>query len=90
MTARSDLFDHKQLTVLENKLYQALRAADGRVVTYERLCLAMWGEFDEAWKSNLRTHTVRLRAKGIDIGTSSGVGYRLRVSAVCGLCGQQL
>jgi len=80
----------RDLTAFEQRLYDALYAADGRVVPHRELLVALYGEqseYDSGHRNTLKTYVLRLRRLGVEITNVPGVGYTLG-STRCPTCGQ--
>ena len=82
------------LTQTEQRLYDALLAANGRLVTHDALLAAMYGEqeqFDSSHRSQLKIYVYRLRhLKGVEITNVRSIGYALAPLSVCPACGGPL
>jgi len=79
------------LTAAERRLYDALRQADGALVTHRELLAALFGEqpeYDRCERGTLKVYAHRLRLKGIELTNVHGVGYALG-SKRCPTCGQE-
>jgi len=79
------------LTATERRLYGALYAADGALVTRRELLAVLFGEqanYTVADKADLRSLIYHLRHfKGVEITNVKGVGYMLG-NKRCPTCGQ--
>ena len=79
------------LTAFERRLYAALYAADGAVVTRRELLAVLFGEhanYTVADNADLRSLIYHLRHfKGVEITNVKGVGYMLG-NKRCPTCGQ--
>ena len=78
------------LTATERKLYEALRQADGAVVTEYELLAILVGEreYNRSDRTDLRSFIYHLRCKGVEIANVKGVGYQLG-SKRCPTCGTE-
>jgi len=79
------------LTATERRLYDALRQADGALVTHHELLAALFGqqpEYDRCERQTLKVYVHRLRRQGVEITNVKGVGYALG-SKRCPTCGQE-
>jgi DNA-binding response OmpR family regulator len=79
------------LTATERRLYDALYAAGGTLVTRRDLLAALFGaspEYDASQRAELKVYVHRLRRQGIEITNIKGVGYMLG-STRCPTCGQE-
>ena len=76
------------LTGRERQFYEALRAADGDVVSHARLIAAVYGpDALPGDKEGLKVLVLRLRRKGYSIGNLKGVGYAMGAVGRCPMCG---
>ena len=82
-TVRSD---HKteNLTVKELQILEALARERGKIVTFDRICQAVWNAQYDTYENTVMVHMRRLRAKVEDdpshpkwIVTARGLGYKL-------------
>ena len=76
------------LTATERRLYEALYAADGALVTHLELLAAMYGGEPDYDASALKVYVYRLRRLGVEISNVHGVGYQLG-STRCPTCGTE-
>ena len=81
----------RELTATERRLYEALYAADGRLVPYRDLLVAIYGDqpdYDSSHRATLKTYIYLLRRLGVEITNVWGVGYALG-SKRCPTCGTE-
>ena len=72
------------LTAMEHILLETLARGEGRIVTVDTLCEALWGDNPFGYENSLNAHVRRIREK-IEIDTSrpvslitvKGLGYKL-------------
>lgn len=72
------------LTAKEYELLKALYRGDGRIVTVDALCQALWGDNPYGYENSLMAHVRRVREKieadpsrPVSLITVKGLGYRL-------------
>ena len=72
------------LTAKEHALLEALTRNEGRIVTVDALCEALWGENPFGYENSLNAHIRRIREKietdpsrPVSLITIKGLGYRL-------------
>lgn len=74
----------------ERRLYAALLAADGVVVSHEQLVVAVYGpDALPSEQLGLKVLVLRMRRKGYSIGSLRGVGYSLGAVGRCPMCGRE-
>ncbi|MDO5424212.1 MAG: response regulator transcription factor [Eubacteriales bacterium] len=74
------------LTAKEHALLETLARNEGRIVTVDGLCEALWGENPFGYENSLNAHVRRIREKietdpshPVSLVTIKGLGYRLNV-----------
>lgn len=72
------------LTAMEHKLLETLARNEGRIVTVDALCEALWGDNPFGYENSLNAHIRRVRekieqnpSKPVSLLTVKGLGYRL-------------
>lgn len=72
------------LTAMEHKLLETLAKNEGRIVTVDVLCEALWGENPFGYENSLNAHIRRIRekietdpSKPVSLITIKGLGYKL-------------
>ncbi len=72
------------LTAMEYKLLETLSRNEGRIVTVDALCEALWGDNPFGYENSLNAHIRRIRekiepnpSKPVSLLTVKGLGYRL-------------
>lgn len=72
------------LTAMEHKLLETLAKNEGRIVTVDVLCEALWGENPFGYENSLNAHVRRIRekieadpSKPVSLITIKGLGYKL-------------
>lgn len=73
------------LTAMEHKLLETLARNEGRIVTVDTLCEALWGDNPFGYENSLNAHVRRIRekietdpSKPISLLTIKGLGYKLQ------------
>lgn len=73
------------LTAMEHKLLETLARNEGRIVTVDALCEALWGENPFGYENSLNAHVRRVRekierdpSKPVSLITVKGLGYKLK------------
>jgi len=76
--------DRIPLTAMEYKLLETLARNEGRIVTVDTLCEALWGDNPFGYENSLNAHVRRIRekieanpSKPVSLLTSKGLGYKL-------------
>ena len=74
------------LTAKEHALLETLARNEGRIVTVDALCEALWGENPFGYENSLNAHVRRVREKieadpshPVSLITVKGLGYKLIV-----------
>lgn len=74
------------LTAKEHTLLEALARKDGKIVTVDTLCEALWGDNPFGYENSLNAHVRRIRekievdpSKPVSLITIKGLGYKLNV-----------
>ena len=74
------------LTAKEHALLETLARNEGRIVTFDALCEALWGENPFGYENSLNAHVRRVREKieadpshPVSLITVKGLGYKLIV-----------
>jgi len=74
------------LTAMEYKLLETLAKNEGRIVTVDTLCEALWGDNPYGYENSLNAHVRRIRekieadpSKPVSLLTVKGLGYKLSV-----------
>ena len=72
------------LTAMEHRLLEALARNEGRIVTVDALCEALWGDNPFGYENSLNAHVRRIRekieadpSKPVSLLTVKGLGYKL-------------
>lgn len=72
------------LTAMEHKLLETLARNEGRIVTVDTLCEALWGDNPFGYENSLNAHIRRIRekieadpSKPVSLLTVKGLGYKL-------------
>jgi len=72
------------LTAMEHKLLKTLARNEGRIVTVDTLCEALWGDDPFGYENSLNAHVRRVREKieadpsrPVSLLTVKGLGYKL-------------
>lgn len=72
------------LTAMEHKLLETLAKNEGRIVTMDTLCEALWGDNPFGYENSLNAHVRRVRekietdpSKPVSLLTVKGLGYKL-------------
>lgn len=72
------------LTAMEYKLLETLAKNEGRIVTVDTLCEALWGDNPFGYENSLNAHVRRIRekieaapSKPVSLLTVKGLGYKL-------------
>ena len=72
------------LTAMEHKLLETLTKNEGRIVTVDTLCEALWGDNPFGYENSLNAHVRRIRekieadpSKPVSLLTVKGLGYKL-------------
>ncbi len=72
------------LTAMEHKLLETLARNEGRIVTVDTLCEALWGDNPFGYENSLNAHVRRVRekieadpSKPVSLLTIKGLGYKL-------------
>jgi len=72
------------LTAMEHKLLETLARNEGRIVTVDTLCEALWGDNPFGYENSLNAHVRRVRekieadpSKPLSLLTVKGLGYKL-------------
>ena len=72
------------LTAMEHKLLETLAKNEGRIVTVDLLCEALWGNNPYGYENSLNAHVRRIRekieadpSKPVSLLTVKGLGYKL-------------
>ena len=72
------------LTAMEHKLLETLARNEGRIVTVDTLCEALWGDNPFGYENSLNAHVRRIRekieadpSKPTSLLTIKGLGYKL-------------
>ena len=72
------------LTAMEHKLLETLAKNEGRIVTVDTLCEALWGDNPFGYENSLNAHMRRIRekieadpSKPASLLTVKGLGYKL-------------
>jgi DNA-binding response OmpR family regulator len=72
------------LTAMEHKLLETLARNEGRIVTVDTLCEALWGDNPFGYENSLNAHVRRVRekievepSKPVSLVTIKGLGYKL-------------
>ncbi len=72
------------LKAMEHKLLETLAKSDGRIVTVDTLCEALWGDNPFGYENSLNAHVRRVREKieadpsrPVSLLTVKGLGYKL-------------
>ncbi len=74
------------LTAMEHKLQETFARNEGRIVTVDTLCEALWGDNPFGYENSLNAHVRRIRekieadpSKPVSLLTVKGLGYKLLV-----------
>ncbi len=74
------------LTAKEHTLLQTLSRSEGRIVSIDTLCEALWGDNPFGYENSLNAHIRRIRekietdpSKPVSLITIKGLGYKLNV-----------
>ena len=74
------------LTAKEHALLETLSRSDGRIVSIDALCEALWGDNPFGYENSLNAHIRRIRekietnpSKPVSLITVKGLGYKLNV-----------
>lgn len=74
------------LTAKEHTLLETLARKDGKIVTVDTLCEALWGDNPFGYENSLNAHVRRIRekievdpSKPVSLITIKGLGYKLNV-----------
>ena len=74
------------LTAMEHNLLETLSKNEGRIVTVDTLCEALWGDNPFGYENSLNAHVRRIRekieadpSKPVSLLTIKGLGYKLLV-----------
>ena len=74
------------LTAKEHTLLQTLSCSEGRIVSIDTLCEALWGDNPFGYENSLNAHIRRIRekietdpSKPVSLITIKGLGYKLNV-----------
>ncbi len=74
------------LTAKEHALLETLSRSEGRIVSIDALCEALWGDNPFGYENSLNAHIRRIRekietdpSKPVSLITMKGLGYRLNV-----------
>lgn len=72
------------LTAMEHKLLETLAKSEGKIVTVDVLCEALWGNNPFGYENSLNAHVRRIRekieadpSKPVSLLTIKGLGYKL-------------
>jgi len=72
------------LTAMEHRLLKTLAMNEGRIVTVDTLCEALWGDDPFGYENSLNAHVRRVRekieadpSKPVSLLTVKGLGYKL-------------
>ena len=72
------------LTAMEHRLLETLGRNEGRIVTVDALCEALWGDNPFGYENSLNAHVRRVRekieadpSKPVSLLTVKGLGYKL-------------
>ena len=72
------------LTATEHRLLETLARNEGRIVTVDALCEALWGDNPYGYENSLNVHVRRIRekievepSKPVSLVTVKGLGYKL-------------
>ena len=72
------------LTAMEHRLLETLAKNEGRIVTVDALCEALWGDNPFGYENSLNAHVRRVRekieadpSKPVSLLTVKGLGYKL-------------
>ncbi len=72
------------LTAMEHKMLETLARNEGRIVTVDALCEALWGDNPFGYENSLNAHVRRVRekievdpSKPVSLLTVKGLGYKL-------------
>ena len=72
------------LTAMEHRLLETLGRNEGRIVTVDTLCEALWGDNPFGYENSLNAHVRRVRekieadpSKPVSLLTVKGLGYKL-------------
>ncbi|MBD5547117.1 MAG: response regulator transcription factor [Lachnospiraceae bacterium] len=72
------------LTAMEHIFLETLARSDGRIVTVDTLCEALWGDNPFGYENSLNAHVRRIRekietdpSKPVSLITVKGLGYKL-------------
>ena len=75
----------------ERQFYEALRAADGVVVSHAQIIAAVYGpDALPTDREGLKVYVMKLRRKGYAIRNIWGVGYALGAAGRCPTCGGKM
>ncbi|WP_279123380.1 response regulator transcription factor [Holdemania filiformis] len=87
--SRAEVYKQDQtlaLTAKEHALLETLARNEGRIVTFDALCEALWGENPFGYENSLNAHVRRVREKieadpshPVSLITVKGLGYKLIV-----------
>ena len=87
--SRAEVYRQDQtlaLTAKEHALLETLARNEGRIVTFDALCEALWGENPFGYENSLNAHVRRVREKieadpshPVSLITVKGLGYKLIV-----------
>lgn len=74
------------LTAKEHTLLETLARNEGRIVTLDALCEALWGDNPFGYENSLNAHVRRVRekieidpSKPVSLITIKGLGYKLNI-----------
>ena len=74
------------LTAKEHSLLETLARNEGRIVTVDALCEALWGDNPFGYENSLNAHVRRVRekietnpSKPVSLITIKGLGYKLNM-----------
>lgn len=74
------------LTAKEHTLLETLSRSEGRIVSIDALCEALWGDNPFGYENSLNAHVRRIREKieadpsrPVSLVTIKGLGYKLNV-----------
>ena len=72
------------MTAMEHRLLETLAKNEGRIVTVDILCEALWGDNPFGYENSLNAHVRRVRekieadpSKPVSLLTVKGLGYKL-------------
>lgn len=74
------------LTAKEHVFLETLARSEGRIVTVDMLCEALWGDNPFGYENSLNVHVRRIRekietdpSKPVSLITVKGLGYKLNI-----------